>query len=108
MKGMIQMIHMKYNSKKFYLFLSVLRVLILIILLNHMKIVFNKMVYLYFFIEYIVKMEYIIKNENAIDPKKEIGLMIFFGIILVSLLIKVNYIYNIICYIMSVLIAFVL
>ena len=73
-----------------------------------MKIVFNKMVYLYFFIEYIVKMEYIIKNKNAIDPKKEIGLMIFFGIILVPLLIKVNYIYNIICYIISVLIAFVL
>ena len=99
---------MKYNSKKFYLFLGVLRVLILIILLNHMKIVFNKMVYLYFFIEYIVKMEYIIKNENAIDPKKEIGLMIFFGIILVPLLIRVNYIYNIICYIISVLIVFVL
>ena len=47
---------MKYNSKKFYLFLSVLRVLILIILLNHMKIVFSKMAYLYLFIEYIVKM----------------------------------------------------
>ena len=105
MKGMI---HMKYNSKKFYLFLSVLRVLILIILLNHMKIVFSKMAYLYLFIEYIVKMEYIIKNENAIDPKKEIGLMIFFVIILVPLFIKVNYIFNIICYIMSVLIAFVL
>lgn len=99
---------MKYNSKKFYLFLGVLRVLILIILLNHMKIVFSKMVYLYFFIEYIVKMEYIIKNENAIDPKKEIGLMVFFGIILVPLLIRVNYIYNIICYIISVLIVFVL
>lgn len=99
---------MKYNSKKFYLFLSVLRVLILIILLNHMKIVFSKMAYLYLFIEYIVKMEYIIKNENAIDPKKEIGLMIFFVIILVPLFIKVNYIFNIICYIMSVLIAFVL
>jgi hypothetical protein len=105
MKGLI---HMKYNSKKFYLFLSVLRVLILIILLNHMKIVFSKMAYLYLFIEYIVKMEYIIKNENAIDPKKEIGLMIFFVIILVPLFIKVNYIFNIICYIMSVLIAFVL
>lgn len=99
---------MKYNSKNFYLFLSVLRVLILIILLNHMKIVFSKMAYLYLFIEYIVKMEYIIKNENAIDPKKEIGLMIFFVIILVPLFIKVNYIFNIICYIMSVLIAFVL
>ena len=105
MKGMI---HMKYNSKKFYLFLSVLRVLILVLLLNHMKNVFNKMAYLYLFIEYMVKMEYIIKNKNAIDPKKEIGLMIFFGIILVPLLIKVNYIYNIICYIISVLIAFVL
>ena len=58
---------MKYNSKKFYLFLSVLRVLILIILLNHMKIVFSKMAYLYLFIEYMVKMEYIIKNKNAID-----------------------------------------
>lgn len=99
---------MKYNSKKFYLFLGVLRVLILIILLNHMKIVFSKMVYLYLFIEYMVKMEYIIKNENAIDPKKEIGLMIFWGIILLPLFIKVNYIFNIICYIMSVLIAFVL
>ena len=99
---------MKYNSKKFYLFLSVLRVLILIILLNHMKIVFSKMAYLYLFIEYMVKMEYIIKNENAIDPKKEIGLMIFWGIILLPLFIKVNYIFNIICYIMSVLIAFVL
>lgn len=99
---------MKYNSKKFYLFLSVLRVLILIILLNHMKIVFSKMAYLYLFIEYIVKMEYIIKNENAIDPKKEIGLIIFFGIVLIPLFIKVNYIFNIICYIMSVLIAFVL
>ena len=52
MKGLI---HMKYNSKKFYLFLGVLRVLILIILLNHMKIVFSKMVYLYLFIEYMVK-----------------------------------------------------
>lgn len=99
---------MKYNSKKFYLFLSVLRVLILIILLNHMKIVFSKMAYLYLFIEYIVKMEYIIKNENAIDPKKEIGLIIFFGIVLIPLFIKVNYIFNIICYIISVLIAFVL
>ena len=99
---------MKYNSKKFYLFFSVLRVLILIILLNHMKIIFSKMAYLYLFIEYMVKMEYIIKNENAIDPKKEIGLMVFFGIILVPLLIRVNYIYNIICYIISVLIAFVL
>ena len=99
---------MKYNSKKFYLFFSVLRVLILIILLNHMKIIFSKMAYLYLFIEYMVKMEYIIKNENAIDPKKEIGLMVFFGIILVPLLIRVNYIYNIICYIISVLIVFVL
>ena len=97
-----------FRYKKVYLVLSIIRVLILIILLNHMKIVFNKMVYLYFFIEYIVKMEYIIKNENAIDPKKEIGLMVFFGIILVPLLIRVNYIYNIICYIISVLIVFVL
>lgn len=105
MKGMI---HMKYNSKKFYLFLSVLRVLILIILLNHMKIVFSKMAYLYLFIEYMVKMEYIIKNKNAIDPKKEIGLMIFFVIILVPLFIKANFIYNIICYIISLLIVFIL
>lgn len=108
MKGMIQMIHMKYNSKKFYLFLSVLRVLILIILLNHMKIVFSKMAYLYLFIEYMVKMEYIIKNKNAIDPKKEIALIIFFGIILIPLFIKVNFIYNIICYIISLVIIFVL
>lgn len=111
MKGLIYMNKILYNGfryKKVYLFLSIIRVLILIILLNHMKIVFNKMVYLYFFIEYIVKMEYIIKNENAIDPKKEIGLMVFFGIILVPLLIRVNYIYNIICYIISVLIVFVL
>ena len=99
---------MKYNSKKFYLFLSVLRVLILIILLNHMKIVFSKMAYLYLFIEYMVKMEYIIKNKNAIDPKKEIGLMIFFVIILVLLFIKANFIYNIICYIISLVIIFVL
>lgn len=99
---------MKYNSKKFYLFLSVLRVLILVLLLNHMKNVFNKMAYLYLFIEYMVKMEYIIKNKNAIDPKKEIGLMIFFGIILIPLFIKVNFIYNIICYIISLVIIFVL
>ena len=105
MKGMI---HMKYNSKKFYLFLSVLRVLILIILLNHMKIVFSKMAYLYLFIEYMVKMEYIIKNKNAIDPKKEIALIIFFEIILIPLFIKVNFIYNIICYIISLVIIFVL
>ena len=98
----------EYNSKKVYLFLSIIRVLILIILLNHMKIVFNKMVYLYFFIEYMVKMEYIIKNKNAIDTKKEIGLMIFFVIILVPLFIKVNFIYNIICYIISLVIIFVL
>ena len=104
MKGMI---HMKYNSKKFYLFLSVLRVLILVLLLNHMKNVFNKMVYLYFFIEYMVKM-YVIKNENTIDTKKEIALMIFFGIILIPLFIKVNFIYNIICYIISLVIIFVL
>lgn len=97
----------EYNSKKVYLFLSIIRVLILIILLNHMKIVFNKMVYLYFFIEYMVKM-YVIKNENTIDPKKEIALMIFFGIILIPLFIKVNFIYNIICYIISLVIIFVL
>ena len=97
----------EYNSKKVYLFLSIIRVLILIILLNHMKIVFNKMVYLYFFIEYMVKM-YIIKNENTIDAKKEIALIIFFGIILIPLFIKVNFIYNIICYIISLVIIFVL
>ena len=99
---------MKYNSKKFYLFLSVLRVLILVLLLNHMKIVFSKMAYLYLFIEYMVKMEYIIKNKNAIDPKKEIALIIFFGIILIPLFIKVNFIYNIIFYIISLVIIFVL
>ena len=97
-----------FRNKRVYLFLSIVRVLILVLLLNHMKFRYIRIALLYFFIEYIVKMEYIIKNENAIDPKKEIGLMIFFGIILVPLLIKVNYIFNIICYIMSVLIAFVL
>ena len=97
-----------FRNKRVYLFLSILRVLILVLLLNHMKFRYIRIALLYFFIEYIVKMEYIIKNENAIDPKKEIGLMIFFGIILVPLLIKVNYIYNIICYIISVLIVFVL
>ena len=97
----------EYNSKKVYLFLSIIRVLILIILLNHMKIVFNKMVYLYFFIEYMVKM-YAIKNENTINPKKEIALIIFFGIVLIPLFIKVNFTYNIICYIISLVIIFVL
>lgn len=97
-----------FRNKRVYLFLSIVRVLILVLLLNHMKFRYIRIALLYFFIEYIVKMEYIIKNENAIDPKKEIGLMIFFGIILVPLFIKVNYIYNIICYIISVLIVFVL
>lgn len=97
-----------FRNKRVYLFLSIVRVLILVLLLNHMKFRYIRIALLYFFIEYIVKMEYIIKNENAIDPKKEIGLMVFFGIILVPLLIKVNYIYNIICYIISVLIVFVL
>ena len=97
-----------FRNKRGYLVLSVLRVLILILLLNHMKFGYIRISLLYFFIEYIVKMEYLIKNETAIAPKKEIGLMIFWGIILVPLFIKVNYIFNIICYIMSVLIAFIL
>lgn len=97
-----------FRNKRVYLFFSILRVLILIILLNHMKIVFNKMVYLYFFIEYMVKLGYIIKNENTIDPKKEISLIVFFGIVLIPLFIKINFIYNIICYIISLVIIFVL
>ena len=107
------MIYMKilyngFRNKRVYLFFSILRVLILVLLLNHMRFGYIRIALLYFFIEYIVKMEYLIKNENAINPKKEIGLMIFFVIILIPLFIKVNYIFNIICYIMSLVIAFVL
>ena len=97
-----------FRNKRVYLVSSVLRVLILILLLNHMRFGYIRIALLYFFIEYIVKMEYIIKNKNAIDPKKEIGLMIFFGIVLIPLFIKVNYIFNIICYIISLLIVFIL
>lgn len=104
----MEILYNGFRNKRVYLFLSIVRVLILVLLLNHMKFRYIRIALLYFFIEYIVKMEYIIKNENAIDPKKEIGLMVFFGIILVPLLIKVNYIYNIICYIISVLIVFAL